>query len=180
MGDTPPMLRGERVLLRPPRPPDKEDRQRLGVDADIVRMFGGDMPSESGLEAVDVDRWYEGIESTPLLWMIEHEGRFIGTVRLHNLDEHDRRAQVAIGILDPQLLGQGLGTEVLQLVIQFAFEVLELHRLSLRVLSYNARAIRSYEKCGFVREGVERQAALVDGVRHDDVIMGLLWEEWRR
>ena len=50
----------------------------------------------------------------------------------------------------------------------------ELHRISVRVLEYNARAIRTYKKCGFVVEGRERQSALVDGTWYDDVIMGIL------
>ena len=47
------------------------------------------------------------------------------------------------------------------------------------VLEYNVRAIRAYEKCGFVREGVERESALVDGAWHGDVIMGILEHEYR-
>jgi RimJ/RimL family protein N-acetyltransferase len=46
------------------------------------------------------------------------------------------------------------------------------------VLAYNKRAIRAYEKCGFVIEGREREAAFVDGAWHDDVMMGLLDHEF--
>ena len=60
----------------------------------------------------------------------------------------------------------------------YAFNVLKLHRLSVRVLEYNARAIRAYRKCGFVVEGREREAAFVDGVWHDDIMMGLLSNEY--
>ena len=54
-----------------------------------------------------------------------------------------------------------------------AFDTLQLHRVDLRVLSFNVRALRCYEKCGFVREGVERESAFVDGARVDDVMMSL-------
>jgi RimJ/RimL family protein N-acetyltransferase len=74
----------------------------------------------------------------------------------------------------PALLGKGLGTEATRLVLRHAFNDLGLHRVGLRVLAYNHRAIRSYEKCGFVIEGREREAALVDGAWHDDVLMGAL------
>ena len=47
-------------------------------------------------------------------------------------------------------------------------------RYSFRVLAYNERAIRCYRRCGFVEEGRERQAVLVDGSWHDDVVMGIL------
>jgi RimJ/RimL family protein N-acetyltransferase len=55
---------------------------------------------------------------------------------------------------------------------------LGLHRVSVRVVAYNERAIQAYKKCGFRIEGREREAALVDGVWHDDVIMGVLESEY--
>ncbi len=56
----------------------------------------------------------------------------------------------------------------------------ELHRISVRVVEYNARALRACQKCGFVIEGREREAALVDGAWYDDVMKGLLDREYRR
>jgi RimJ/RimL family protein N-acetyltransferase len=53
-----------------------------------------------------------------------------------------------------------------------------LARISARVLEYNTRAIRAYEKCGFVVEGRQRESAHVDGKWHDDVMMGLLDSEF--
>jgi RimJ/RimL family protein N-acetyltransferase len=48
-----------------------------------------------------------------------------------------------------------------------------------RVVEYNARALRAYQKCGFVIEGREREAAFVDGTWFDDVMMGILDREYR-
>jgi RimJ/RimL family protein N-acetyltransferase len=50
--------------------------------------------------------------------------------------------------------------------------------VSVRVVAYNLRAIRAYQKCGFVIEGHEREAACVDGTWHDGVMMGLLDREF--
>jgi RimJ/RimL family protein N-acetyltransferase len=47
-----------------------------------------------------------------------------------------------------------------------------------RVVDYNLRAIRAYQKCGFVIEGREREAAFVDAVWHDDVMMAILDREY--
>ena len=69
---------------------------------------------------------------------------------------------------------KGIGREAIQLVLHHAFEVL--HRVGLRVISYNERAIRAYKACGFVEEGREREAAFVSGAWHDDVIIGPTWE----
>ena len=62
----------------------------------------------------------------------------------------------------------------------FAFEELKLHRLELDVYSFNPRAERVYQKAGFRREGVLRDAVL-DGQQYvDDILMSILEEEWRQ
>ncbi len=63
--------------------------------------------------------------------------------------------------------------------MRHAFGTLGLHWLGLRVVAYNTRAICCYQACGFVVEGREREAALVGGERHDDVMMGVLAREAR-
>jgi RimJ/RimL family protein N-acetyltransferase len=90
----------------------------------------------------------------------------------------DRRASFAIGIHSPNWLGKGIGTDATRMVLKFAFSTLKLHRISLRVIAYNSRAIRSYEKSGFVIEGREREAGFVDGEWHDDIMMGILDREF--
>jgi RimJ/RimL family protein N-acetyltransferase len=60
----------------------------------------------------------------------------------------------------------------------FGFQRLGLHRIDLRVLAFNERAIRCYLRCGFTEEGREREAARVNEGRHDDVIMGILEQEF--
>ncbi|WP_348628998.1 GNAT family protein [Mesorhizobium sp. YM1C-6-2] len=65
-----------------------------------------------------------------------------------------------------------MGSEAIQRLLQHALEGMKLHRVGIRVISYNDRAIRSYEKCGFSIEGRERETAFVNGAWHDDVMMG--------
>ena len=179
VGAGPPTLRGRRVVLRRIEERDKQDRLTAGNDADAVRMFGGDDRVVAPLTDEDVERWYENQLREPYAWVAEFEGRCIGAARLHSLSATDRRARFAIGIFEADLRNQGLGTEMTRLVLRYAFEELKLHRVDLRVLVYNHRAIATYEKCGFVREGVERESALVAGEWHDDVIMGILEHEYR-
>ncbi|MEH7887318.1 GNAT family protein [Bacillus sp. JJ1609] len=83
-----------------------------------------------------------------------------------------------MGFFDPSVWNRGLGTEVTQLVLKYAFEQLNLHRVDLRVLEYNKRAIRCYEKCGFVQEGTEREGALIEGKYETDVFMSILDREY--
>jgi RimJ/RimL family protein N-acetyltransferase len=174
-----PILTGEHVRLRPPRLDDAEARYRLGSDPDISRMYG---MSQSDLRPINPEgaaRWVQGLISRDYVWIIETD-RLLGHIRLDRVDLNDRRASLAIGIEDPGQLGRGLGSEAIRLVQGYAFGALALHRLSIRVVAYNSRAIRAYEKCGFVIEGREREAAFVDGAWHDDVMMGMLDREYAK
>jgi RimJ/RimL family protein N-acetyltransferase len=74
--------------------------------------------------------------------------------------------------------GNGYGTEAMQLILRYAFTELNVRRVSLNVFAYNPRAIRSYEKAGFRREGVVRGDCHRDGQRWDSVFMGVLRDEW--
>lgn len=176
-----PRLRSARTLLRPFQSDDVAGRIRCGKDPEIIRMFGGspafDDPVPMSVE--EATAWYDAVsnEANPLHWAVEFEGDFIGTARLHQLNAPDRRARYAVGLLDAGRLGMGLGTEVTQAILRYGFNELGLHRIDLRVLAYNTRAIRCYLRCGFVEEGREREAAYVSGAWHDDVIMGMLEHE---
>lgn len=169
----PPELLGERVTLRAPAPGDVEARLDLGRDPQIVRNLGGDPGAAGPLTREEVEAQQSRLIADDG-WAIEFEGRFIGQIRVHGVVAADRRASLALAIWDPSLLGRGLGPEAIRLVAEYAFSVLSLHRLSARVLSYNTRSIRALEKCGFVREGVEREAAFGAGRWNDDVLLGLV------
>jgi RimJ/RimL family protein N-acetyltransferase len=164
-------LRGPRVLLRPPRDADKSERLKYGRNAEFVRMVGGDPDAMSPLTVDEVGRWYDQTVSEPYCWSIEHEGRFIGTARLHRLDPAARSAWYAIGLYDPSAWGCGLGTEATILVLSFAFQQLHLRDVFLRVLEYNHRAIAAYRKAGFLAERLERDSLAVGDERYSDVVM---------
>ncbi len=155
------------------------ERLALGNDAGIMRMFGADMTEWPPMTEAGARRWVEEITAHPYAWAVEHGGRLLGQVRLDALDHQDARARLAIGLYDPNKLGKGLGREAIRLALAHAFGALGLHRVSLRVVAYNTRAIRCYSACGFVVEGREREAALVGGERHDDIMMGVLAHEFR-
>lgn len=150
----------------------------MGDDPGIIRMFGVDATDWPPLTEARAARWIEELTVHPYAWVVEYEGRFLGEVRLDGLDPHDARARLAVGLYDPARLGMGLGREIVRLVLAYAFGTLGLHRINLRVVAYNTRAIRCYLACGFVMEGREREAALVGGERHDDIMMGILSREF--
>jgi len=108
------------------------------------------------------------------------ENRNIGFVGLdgNGITSPHRDAFVGIGIGPEELWGKGYGTDALETILRYAFNELNLHRVSLNVFEYNARGLRAYEKCGFHVEGRERQRVSREGQRFDMIYMGLLRTEW--
>lgn len=171
-----PQLHGDRVTLRRPRGSDVDDCLAIGRHKEIIECYGGTFDPSAPFTREHAERAIAFIENQPWAWVIDIDG-FVGHLRFHNMAALDRRATLAIGIDNPVFLGKGYGTEAIRLALSHAFES-GLHRVSLRVLAHNARAISAYRKCGFREEGREREAAFVNGAWQDDIIMGLLCHEF--
>jgi|LSQX01.1.fsa_nt_gb RimJ/RimL family protein N-acetyltransferase len=174
-----PILKGNRVILRKIQPKDIDDRFAIGRHNEFEHMCGGDTiektifpPRQTWID------WYNSHKDEEYSWIIEYEDKCIGSARLHNISAQDRCATYAIGIWDVDKLSLGLGTETTMLVLKYAFETMQLHRVELKVLEYNKRGIRCYEKCGFQTDGVLRENAWIDCNYYSDVIMSILESEW--
>jgi RimJ/RimL family protein N-acetyltransferase len=172
-----PTLITDRLVLRKPAEKDIQDRFRCGRSREIVRMYGGDTSNLKPYTMADAENWYHEMMKNPLEWAIEYKGNCIGQARL-SVNHQDRRARYAVGIFDEQLLNKGIGTEVTKAILKYAFETLKLHRVDLRVLEYNKRAISCYQKCGFIKEGVEREGAFIEGKWESDWMMSILEQEY--
>ncbi|KZT52012.1 acyl-CoA N-acyltransferase [Calocera cornea HHB12733] len=116
-------------------------------------------------------------EKTPADWDRE---LFAGFASLHVQFPKNREATFGVSILT-QWWNNGFGTEVTDWVVQHGFEQLNLHRISLSYWASNAAARTVYERCGFVHEGQKRKTFWLDGGWDDEVIMGILDEDyWKR
>lgn len=102
----------------------------------------------------------------------------IGFISLGGFNWQARSAWVAIGVGEPEYRGKGYGSEAMNLLSRYAFNELNLNRINLTVFEFNPRAIRAYEKCGYVREGRVREWLNRSGKRWDMIYMGLLREDW--
>ena len=97
------------------------------------------------------------------------DGAPVGTAGLMAIDWRMRRATFGIALGERR--GTGLGTEATRLTLDWAFNMLGLHNVMLTVLPTNTAAIRAYEKAGFKRIGLRRDALSVRGGRGDEVLM---------
>ncbi|MCY0939986.1 GNAT family N-acetyltransferase [Streptomyces antarcticus] len=105
-------------------------------------------------------------------------GTLVGTAVLWGIDNHNRSAHIGLG-MRPSSRGKGYGTDVVAALCHYGFVVRGLRRLQIETLSDNAAMLRSAERNGFVREGVLRSSAWVMGEFLDEVLLGLLVEDWK-
>jgi len=173
-----PELKGSKVLLRKATKEDIDARILFGSPFEFVKMCGGDTSKINEFNLDDGAQWYKKIIGHPCKWVIEYDGACIGEIGLTPYKE-DNKARFSIGIFDVTKFGLGIGTEVAKMVLDYAFNTLKYHKVYLRVLEYNKRAIRCYGKCGFIKEGFDREGALIEGKYETDIYMGILEDEYR-
>jgi RimJ/RimL family protein N-acetyltransferase len=174
------LFTGKRIRLGSFRPDDIHVYHRWYQDSDFTRMLDA-APAVPKSEA-RLARWLDEEErnrDTQLFAIRTLDlDVIIGFVQLDDIQWTHGVGWIAIGIGDPDYRSRGYGYEAMSLLLQFAFNEINLHRVQLTVFAYNTRAIRLYEKLGFRHEGVFREALLRDGQRYDVLLYGLLRHEW--
>jgi RimJ/RimL family protein N-acetyltransferase len=106
------------------------------------------------------------------------DDRLIGFVRINRIEWSNGTGDIQMGIGQPEDRRHGFGSEALQLMLRYAFNELNLLRLSALVPEYNGPALGFFKKAGFVEEVRRRQALNRDGRRWDFIHLGLLGSEY--
>lgn len=173
------MILGKKVRLRAFREDDLKSAITW-INNPVVTRYLTDMRPRSIVEErAWLDRAMRNDDPTAVMLVIEtSDGEYAGSVGLMHIDVRNRHAEAGIVIARPEDWGRGLGTEAMQLILRHAFEELNLHRILLRVFTFNERAIKSYVKIGFVEEGRLRENMFRHGAWHDTVLMGILADEY--
>jgi RimJ/RimL family protein N-acetyltransferase len=174
------LLRGTKVRLTALSKDDAATISTWFSDVGYLRLQDTNMARPQSPAQILAD--LEELEKTPnaIIFAIRTvaDGALIGTVGFHEIEWANQGAWLAMGIGEREAWGQGYGTEALRLALQYAFDELNLHRVTLTVIAYNERAIALYERAGFQREGVFREFGRRDGKRYDMYLYGLLRPEW--
>ena len=172
-------LRGERVYLRPLEPDDADLVSRWYAD-DRVRKLMGDPPISFARrrqryeEALKEDG--DAVYRFLICRLADDEP--VGRTDLFEIDRANGSCAFGIAIGDPALWGQGLGTDAVDAVVDFAFGELRMERVWLDTDAANERAQAAYRKAGFSVEGRLRRVWFQDGAYLDDIRMSLLRDEW--
>ena len=176
----PPLIEGQRVILRRHRSDDLPVVRRWYRDPELARLTRYALRPMSDDE---IDRFFHGRlmspESVAYAIDLRGSGRLIGLTTFSNLDPDNGSVLFHISIGEADAWGYGYGSEATELMLWLAFERIGLHRVGLSVFSFNERVIRAYEKAGFQVEGREREAIVRDGHRWDELTMGVLAPEWQ-
>lgn len=107
-------------------------------------------------------------------------GKTVGHVSLGSVSQKNKSARISrVLVGNTAERGKGACTGMINAVLKFAFETLELHRVSLGVYDFNHSAIRCYEKCGFIKEGLMRHVMKYEDEYWSLWEMSILEDEWR-
>jgi RimJ/RimL family protein N-acetyltransferase len=176
-----PLIRGERVFLRPAEKTDLSTFVRWFADAEMSSFLGMRAPLSEAME----EQWFarmvemQGKEHYHFVMCRLEDSQPIGTVSLFRIDHVSGSAGIGISIGEKSLWGKGYGTDAMFAIVDFGFGQLRLERIWLEVFDYNVRARRSYEKAGFVVEGTMRHANYRAGKYHDVMLMSILFGDWQ-
>lgn len=110
--------------------------------------------------------------------ILQEQDRHIGNIGLHSINYVFRSAEIGILIGETDCWGKGYAAEAISLLSRHCFTRLNLNRLAAGAVDKNVGSIRAFEKAGFSREGVARQAYFCEGQYHDCVNLSLLYSEW--
>ncbi len=169
---------GELIRLRAHEPEDIDRAFRWLNDPEVRQFLGRQYPF-SRKDAADRLQRAPSFASALFAITRKDDGLLIGDCGFFDTTPEDRGANLGIQVGDKSCWEGGYGTDAMRTVCRFGFDVMNLHRIQLHVLSWNERAIHVYEKVGFQREAVSRDAMFRFGKYHDIVVMGLLRGEIR-
>lgn len=111
--------------------------------------------------------------------VLKENDELIGNASIMNLNQRDRTATLGIFIGEEDFRGKGYGQEVLNLLLDYGFNILNLHNIDLGVFSFNEGAINCYKKVGFKEYGRRREVYYLNGKYHDEILMEILEDEYR-
>lgn len=174
------MYMGDRIMLRRLLPDDGALWERWLSDPELnaIMSTGMGSPISPVMLREAAERLAEDSTTRIDFTILTLEGVPIGSVHLADIDPWARRAELGIFIGEPGYRGCGLGTEATRLLLTFAFQQLNLHKVWLTVDADNTPGLRCYDKLGFHHDGILRHEVFKNGRYVDRVLMSILDDEF--
>ena len=171
-----PVIEGKLVTLRPPASEDAAVMITWFEDMEVTRFIMLRHPPSLELEK----EWLEKVARDPdgVQWVIEHEGRAVGTTGIVLIDWKNGFGTTGTVIGDRKVWGKGLGRELMQLRARYAFTQLPLRKLKSGYLDGNAASARAQAAAGYREVGRWHGDRFVDGKWRDHILTEVLREDW--
>jgi len=169
-------IEGERIYLREVRPSDVNENYYSWMnDPEVTRYLESRFYPNSmeGLHEYVASKL--GDRDNVFLAIVLKEGdRHIGNIKLGPINWIHRLADVGILIGEKACWGKGYATEAIRLVANYAFRMLNLHKLTAGCYELNQGSAKAFQKAGFVIDGVRKQHHYCDAAYIDAVLLGML------
>lgn len=159
------MLIGKNVILRPLKITDWEKTLKWRNNFDIKRLA---MMHPFPITEMVEKGWYEKIlestsDKTIYFAITRKDDKPIGFVSLNKINYLHKNCGLGIVIGEPEERGKGFGKETMEIIISYAFNTLNLNKITLEIVEYNKYALTLYKEMGFVEEGRLKQHYFADG-----------------
>jgi len=152
------ILKGDRVLLKPLDIQDRDLFAQWALESDATPFLYGEdtgdrIPTREELFEDYKSYYFDGLQpERGRCFGIEYGGELIGQVNYNEIDPHTRSVELDIWIADKSLLNKGLGSETLGVFAEYLFLQFDIDRCYLIPPASNVRALKAYERAGFVRK----------------------------
>lgn len=173
-----PFIIGEKIYLRPLQTEDAGFVCRGENDSQVRETLFLAFPVDPLKSQEKISQQINNRETIIFIIAAKDSDEPVGQVALFRLDWVSRAAVFYLALLDPAQWSKGYGREATQLMIDYAFETLNLNRIQLHVFAGNTAAIKIYQKVGFVKEGILREAMFHHDCYCDFWVMGILRSDW--
>ncbi|MBI3803045.1 MAG: GNAT family N-acetyltransferase [Nitrospirae bacterium] len=169
-------LEGKRIYLREVRSSDVNERYHRWMNDPEVTQFLESRFFPNSLEKLqEYVSGKQGDRDNIFLAIILKEGeRHIGNIKLGPIEWIHRIADIGVLIGEKDCWGKGYATEAIHLISDYAFNVLNLHKVNAGCYGTNEGSARAFQKAGFVVEGVRKGQFYANGLYVDDILLGLI------
>ncbi len=169
------MLIGDRIVVRPVENEDIPTIFQWSSDYELKELFDFRVAFLNKDELCSEVEKYRTDERTIDLCIADKSSkRIVGRCVLTEVDFINKKANCFLYIGEQEFIGKGYGTEALHIIMDYAFNKLNLNRLESYVFDFNKKAIKCYKRCGLKVEGIIREGVYRRGKYHDIYIMGIL------
>jgi RimJ/RimL family protein N-acetyltransferase len=169
-----PFLIGKKIFLRPVEVEDAKFLSKGENNPTVRESLFLALPVSLTNEQGKIDQYIKSRDAIVLIIVEKETNKPVGQTAFFRIDYVSRAAIFYIAILDPAYWSKGFGSEATQLMVDYAFKTLNLNRIQLHVCAENTPAIKIYQRVGFIKEGILRQAMFRNGNYVDFWVMGIL------